>query len=79
MLRWGILLALVVLALDQATKFLIVALIDQSYAGNLDIREITPFFNIWQFEILASRSRWAILTTVAATSSVSLLLSLRAF
>ena len=47
MLRWGILLALVVLALDQATKFLIVALIDQSYAGNLDIREITPCFSIW--------------------------------
>jgi len=47
MLRWGILLALVVLALDQVTKAFIVALIDQSTAGNLDIREITPFFNIW--------------------------------
>ena len=47
MFRWGILLALLVLALDQATKFMIVAFVDQSYAGNLDIREITPFFNIW--------------------------------
>lgn len=47
MLRWGILLALVVLTLDQVTKAVIVALIDQSTAGNLDIREITPFFNIW--------------------------------
>ena len=47
MLRWGIILALVVLALDQVSKAFIVALIDQSTAGNLDIREITPFFNIW--------------------------------
>lgn len=47
MLRWGIILALVVLALDQVSKAFIVALIDQSTAGNLDIRKITPFFNIW--------------------------------
>ncbi|MAW53672.1 MAG: signal peptidase II [Geminicoccus sp.] len=47
MFRWGIILALAVLALDQLTKAMIVANIAESTAGSLDIREITPFFNIW--------------------------------
>ncbi|MGB1146626.1 MAG: signal peptidase II [Alphaproteobacteria bacterium] len=47
MLKWGWLLALAALAADQVTKALIVANIPVSTAGNLDIREITPFFNIW--------------------------------
>ena len=47
MFRWGLLLALAVLALDQLTKALIVANSPQSTAAGLDIRELTPFFDIW--------------------------------
>ena len=47
MLRWGLILALAVLALDQVTKALIVANIAESTSAGLDIREITSFFNIW--------------------------------
>ena len=47
MLRWGILLALAVLALDQVTKWWIVVNIDQPTAFDLNKTRITSFFNIW--------------------------------
>ncbi len=47
MLRWGILLALAVLAADQVTKALIVANFPIYSATTPKIEEITPFLNIW--------------------------------
>ena len=47
MLRWGILLALVVLAADQVTKALIVANLPIYSAATPVVIDVTPFLNIW--------------------------------
>ena len=47
MFRWGWLVALSALALDQVTKAIIVARIPESVIGSLSIIEVTSFFNIW--------------------------------
>ena len=47
MLRWGILLALAVLAADQVTKALIVANLPIYSAATPVVIDVTPFLNIW--------------------------------
>ena len=47
MLRWGILLALAVLAADQVTKALIVANLPIFSASTPVVIDVTPFLNIW--------------------------------
>ena len=47
MLRWGILLALAVLAADQVTKALIVANLPIFSAATPAVIDVTPFLNIW--------------------------------
>lgn len=47
MLRWGILLALAVLAADQVTKALIVANLPIYSAATPVVIDVAPFLNIW--------------------------------
>ncbi|MEC8274326.1 MAG: signal peptidase II [Pseudomonadota bacterium] len=47
MLRWGILLALAVLAADQVTKALIVANLPIYSAATPVVIDVTPFLNLW--------------------------------
>ena len=47
MLRWGILLALAVLAVDQVTKALIVANLPIYSAATPVVIDVAPFLNIW--------------------------------